>query len=98
MGLGTLCALSFGPMSNFTIAGLTVFNLFDYLSSNILLPLGGMLISIFVGWIVDRRLVRSQLAGTGNLPHLLLRAITFCLRYVAPAGILLVFLSGLNII
>lgn len=98
MGLGTLCALSFGSLSGFTIAGLTVFNLFDYLSSNILLPLGGMLISIFVGWMVDRNILRKQLAGTGRIPTPLLRAITFCLRYVAPAAILLVFLSGLNIL
>jgi NSS family neurotransmitter:Na+ symporter len=48
--LGTLCALSFGSLSGFTIFGLNIFSVFDYLSSNILLPLGGMLISLFVGW------------------------------------------------
>ncbi|WP_295730773.1 sodium-dependent transporter [uncultured Muribaculum sp.] len=98
MSLGTLCALSFGAFSGFTVCGLTIFNLFDYLSSNIMLPLGGMLISIFAGWIVDRRILRSQLAGTGRISTPLLRTITFCLRYVAPAAILLVFLSGLDII
>lgn len=52
---GTLCALSFGSLNNFTIFGKTIFDLFDYVSSNILLPLGGMLISIFVGWVLDKK-------------------------------------------
>lgn len=96
--LGTLCALSFGPLSDFTVGGLTVFNLFDYVSSNILLPLGGMLISIFVGWIMDRDVVREQLRGSGRLPEWLYRGLVFLLRYVAPAGIALVFISGFGIV
>ncbi len=98
MVFGTLCALSFGQLSGFRIFGLTVFDLFDYVSSNILLPLGGMLISIFVGWFLDRKVVAGQLRGDGTLNPGILRAICFCLRYVAPAGIALVFLAGLGVI
>ena len=98
MVLGTLCALSFGPLRDMTVFGLTVFDLFDYVSSNILLPLGGMMISIFVGWFVDRGILRTQLRGTGSIKEWILRVIVFCLRYVAPAGIALVFLSGLGVI
>ena len=56
--------MSFGPLRDMTVFGLTVFDLFDYVSSNILLPLGGMMISIFVGWFVDRGILRTQLRGT----------------------------------
>ena len=98
MALGTLCALSFGPLRDMTVFGLTVFDLFDYVSSNILLPLGGMMISIFVGWFVDRGVLRAQLCGTGTIKEWILKVIVFCLRYVAPAGIALVFLSGLGVI
>lgn len=98
MVLGTLCALSFGPISDVKVLGLTVFNLFDYVTSNIFLPLGGMLISIFVGWVVDRRVVEAQLTGCGTLKPWLLKTVVFCLKYVAPTGIGLVFLSGLHII
>jgi NSS family neurotransmitter:Na+ symporter len=96
--LGTLCALSFGALSGMTVFGLTIFNLFDYLSSNILLPLGGMVISIFVGWVLDRNIVETQLRGVGTIKTWVMRSIIFCLRYVAPIGIALVFLSGLEII
>lgn len=96
---GTLCALSFGCMSDFTICGLTLFNLFDYLSSNILLPVGGMVISIFVGWVLDRAVLREELgAPVRPVPRFIARSIVFCLRFVAPVCIGLVFIFGLGII
>lgn len=98
MVLGTLCALSFGPLSNVSIFGQSFFGLFDYVTSNIFLPLGGMLISIFVGWFLDRRVFREQLRGTGSIKGWIYKVIVICLRYVAPTGIALVFLSGLDII
>lgn len=96
--LGTLCALSFSSLNGLRIFGLTIFDLFDYVSSNILLPLGGMLISIFVGWFLNRTVVKAQLRGTGTISPRLLRVIVFLLRYIAPAGIAVVFLAGLGII
>lgn len=95
---GVLCALSFGCMHGFTICGLTLFNLFDYVSSNILLPVGGMAISIFVGWVLDRDIVRSELTNGGTRHVRTLSAIIFSLRYVAPVCIALVFFCGLGII
>ena len=57
MTFGTLCALSFGVLSDFKVFGMTVFELFDYVSSNIMLPIGGVMLSVFVGWIVDKKVV-----------------------------------------
>lgn len=95
---GVLCALSFGCMSDFTICGLTLFNLFDYVSSNVLLPIGGMVISIFVGWVLDKSVVRQELGSPVRpLPKMIARAIVFCLRYVAPICIGMVFIYGLGI-
>lgn len=98
MILGSLCALSFGALNGFRIFGLTIFDLFDYVASNVLLPLGGMLISIFVGWFIDRNVVTAQLKGTGTIPGWFLRLTIFSLKYLAPAGIGLVFLAGLGVI
>ena len=95
---GVLCALSFGCLGDFKLFGLTVFNLFDYVSSNILLPIGGMITSIFVGWFVDRRFVRDQLTDFGSFRLKMLGVIVFCLRYVAPVCILLVFLNSIGLI
>lgn len=93
-----LCALSFGPLADITVCGkgfFDLFDLFDYLSSNILLPLGGMLISVFVGWFIPRKTVDNVLGATTPLRGTLISAIIFCLRFVAPACILAVFINGL---
>lgn len=94
MLLGTLCALSFGPISDFTIFGKTIFNAFDYASSNIILPVGGMVISLFVGWRLDRRTLHDQLSSNGRLPAWVATFIVVSLRYIAPVCILAVFLAS----
>lgn len=96
MFFGTLCALSFGVLSHLTIFGMTFFDLFDFVSSNILLPIGGMTLSLFVGWWVDRRFVDQQLTNNGALRVSMVAPIRFCMRFVAPICIALVFLYGLG--
>lgn len=98
MIFGTLCALSFGILADFKIFGLTIFNFMDYVSSNILLPLGGMIASVFVGWFVDKKFVRNQMTDNGRLHSTLLPVVVFCLKYVAPTGIALVFLNSIGVI
>lgn len=95
---GVLCALSFGPLRGFTIGGMTVFDLFDYVSSNICLPLGGMAVSIFVGWVIDRRMLRRQMTDGGAFRFRLLPVLVFCLRWLCPAAILLIFLNSIGLI
>ncbi len=95
---GSLCALSFGDLGSFTICGMTIFNLFDYVSSNILLPFGGMMIAIFVGWKMDRGLIRNELSNYGQHQVRGMGFLMFCIRFIAPVGILLVFLNSIGII
>ncbi|MBD5248706.1 MAG: sodium-dependent transporter [Barnesiella sp.] len=95
--LGLACTLSFGVWSEFTIGGLNIFGLFDYVASNIILPVGGFIVSIYVGWKLDRSIVRSQMTNDGKFKFPLLKLLIFCLRYIAPAGILLVFLNSIGI-
>lgn len=90
MVLGTLCALSFGSLQ-----WLNLFNIFDYLSSNILLPLGGMVVSLFVGWRLDRETFVSQLSFNGKLPAWVSLYLLITLRFIAPACIAAVFIAGL---
>jgi len=95
--LGCLCSLSFGPLKDLKIFGMTIFDLFDWTSSNLLLPIGGMFISLFVGWYLDRRLVRSELTNDGSLHLVGLRLLIFILRFVAPIAILAVLLNQLHL-
>lgn len=98
MILGALCALSFGVLDNMTIFGMTIFNFFDYLSSNILLPIGGMIAAIFVGWVADRHFVKAQMTDNAGSTPRLFPLLVFCLRFIAPVGIALVFLNSIGII
>lgn len=91
---GTLCALSFGPLANVKLFGLTMFDLFDFVSSNVLLPAGGLLISLYVGWVLSRRAIDAELSGTRRA---IVNAVIFCLRWIAPVCISLIFLGGLGV-
>lgn len=93
-----LCALSFGALADFTILGNNFFNLFDYVSSNIALPLGGMGCSIFVGWLVKRQFIKDQLTDFGEFKFPLLNVLIFFLRWICPVAIFLIFLNSIGII
>lgn len=90
--LGSLCALSFNVLSDVKLFDKTIFDLFDYVSSNILLPAGGFILAIFVGWIMDKKIVKEQLTNNGTLNVPSMKIIIFCIRYVAPAAIAIIFL------
>lgn len=95
---GSLCALSFGSLSDFKIFGFTLFNLFDYVSSNIMLPLGGFVLSIFVGWRLNSDFMRRQLTNEGALRGREEPLIMASLRFVCPAAIMLVFLNSIGVL
>jgi len=95
--LGSVCSLSFGPLSDIKVFGLNFFSLFDEISGKILLPLGGMLISIFAGWVLDRQLYKEEISNGGEIKTPYFKALIFCLRYIAPLAIGLVFLDQLGV-
>lgn len=87
ISLGILCALSFGLLKDFTIAGMTIFSLFDFLSSNVLLPFGGLATSVFVGWVIDKKFQYHYLTYTSKARTWFFFFIRFMIRYVVPFGI-----------
>ena len=95
--LGILCSLSFGPLADFRIFGQTVFNLFDKLSANVLMPAGGLLLVIFVGWVMKKSDVVDELTNGGSLKTNVRMSgfIYFLIRYVCPLAVLAVFASAL---
>lgn len=95
---GVLCALSFGPLSDFKIADMTLFNLFDYTASNICLPIGGFIVSVFVGWLVDKKFLMEQFTDNGLYRFPLMTPLRLALRYICPIAILLIFLNSLGVI
>lgn len=95
--LGVLCSLSFGPLSHIKVLDRNIFSMFDDLSGMVLLPLGGMLISIFAGWVLDRQLYREEVTNSGEIKAPYFKLLIFSLRYVAPVAIGIVFLDQLGV-
>ena len=96
--LGILCSLSLGVMKGFTIFGLGIFDLFDFVTAKIMLTLGGLCISIFTGWYLDKKIVWSEITNDGSLKVPVYKLIIFILRYIAPLAISLIFLNDLGLI
>ncbi|MCR5351748.1 MAG: sodium-dependent transporter [Bacteroidales bacterium] len=94
--LGALCSLSFGPLAETKIFGLTLFNFCDMLTSNFLMTFGGLLFVIFVGWKMDRKTVRDEFTcgGTARFNCIVFDGFWFLLRYVAPPAIVIIFLTN----
>ena len=90
--------LSFGCLDGVRVCGMTFFDIFNNVSSDLLLPIGGMLTSIFVGWFLPREVIERQLTGNGAYRFRFTRLIVFSLRYVAPTGIALVLLNSIGLL
>jgi len=90
--LGVLSALSFNVLADFKIGKFTFFDLFDGLTTNIMLPLGGMIISLFYGWVLGREGVKESISGHGG--ELAWKSLMWTARIFAPACILWVLYSG----
>ncbi|MGL5799975.1 MAG: sodium-dependent transporter, partial [Plesiomonas sp.] len=96
--IGSTCALSNSVLADFKIAGLNMFDLFDELSSKVLMPAGGILLCLFVGWVWGKPNLQQALSNQGTLHNqTLVNALFFIVRFVSPPLILLVMLKGLNI-
>ncbi len=98
--LGIGAALSFNLWEGFTpldfiplLQGKGVFDLLDFIVSNIMLPLNGLLIAVFAGWFMSRN---SSLEELGMVNGVLYSTWRFILRYVAPTAILLIFYTSLS--
>jgi len=92
LGFGTV--LSFNELSDFKFWRGTIFDNLDHLTINIMLPLGGVLIAVFAGWVMCRNSTADELGGSGAI-YKLWRILA---RYVAPIGVLFVFLKAVGLL
>lgn len=91
----TLCSMSLGSWSFLNVAGKSLFDIMDTLSSNVMLPVGSLLMCLYAGWVVPRGTIEGQLTNGGTLRNRLTGIITFCIRYVAPPAIVLILVSSI---
>ena len=95
MLIGVFASLSLVEGTPFVVAGLTFINFLDFVSANVMLPLGGLLIVIFVGWRLGKAHFFEEVTNDGKLSSPLRKVIFFIIRYLAPLAIAVVFVSGL---
>ncbi len=99
LALGVPATLSQGPLlSGVKLWGKTFFDLFDYASSNVLLPAGGLAIAGVGGWLVSREAFTAELSAGHAAPPRYGRLVHLLVRFVAPVCILLIFLNSLGVL
>ncbi len=92
--LAVLASLSLGGVFG-VFLGKSFFSWLDFLSASILLPLGGLAVSLFVGWYLDKRLLLDILQQEGKFKFHFFKGYIFLLRYIAPICIVIVFIHNL---
>ena len=91
---GILCSLSFGPLSGVNVFGNSIFDFFDKLASNWLMPLGGLLFTLFAGWKMSRADVCDEFTNGGTRNRRSFGLVYFLIRFIAPIGIVVVFFTN----
>ncbi len=87
--VGVAVAFSFNIWSDITLFGKSIFDLLDYLTANLMLPIGGFCIAVFAGWFMNRQHTLEEL----EMPDQQYAVWKFLICYIAPAAVFLVFLN-----
>nr|WP_156897194.1 sodium-dependent transporter [Jeotgalicoccus psychrophilus] len=94
--IGIPSALSEGVLNDVQFFAGTIFDNVDFLVSNILLPAGALFSSIFVGYILDKRITMEQLNVTkDSKSFIVFKGWLFLLRFILPAIIIFVFIMNI---
>ena len=93
-GLGIGSVLSFNLWQDIKLFDKTYFDIMNYVASNILLPLGGLLIAIFSVWLLSRKASIDELNMGDGVAY---EAWRFAVRYIAPFGVVLIFLHAIGL-
>ena len=89
--LGIFTVLSFNDLSTFTIFGMTIFDNLDYLTSKIMLPLGGLLMALFVGYVMNKAIVKNELNANQSIIDIWFMII----KVFSPILLIIIFIQGI---
>lgn len=102
IGLGVCgipATLSFSTMSDVTVFGLGFFDFYDFLSSNILMPVGGLFICLFAGWVWGAQNIDRTLSNQGTLANKgIITLYSVIVKWITPLLVLAVLLKGLKVL
>lgn len=96
--LVTLTSLSLGVLNGWKMAGMNLFDLLDFSTTNILLPVSALATSIFAGWVLDRKVLQRQLANGCSQRTGILNVTVFLLRWICPVLLLCIFFDNFGLL
>jgi NSS family neurotransmitter:Na+ symporter len=96
--IGAFCSLSLGGYDVLQVAGQSLFDLFDFVTGQIFLPVGGFLTCLLLGWVVPKKDVKDEFTNGGTVKDRFFDIYLFSIRFVCPICILLIFLHQLGVI
>lgn len=96
--IGVFCSLSMGAVDSLKIAGMRVLDFCDYITAQIMLPLGALLTCLFVGWVVKKQTVSDEFTNNGTSNRMFFSLWMFAVRVICPLSIIAIFLHQLGII
>ena len=96
--VAVLSALSFSTLSDIQLLGRNIFDFLDFVGPNIFMLLGGLVTAVYVGWVLKKDVIHNQLTNGGKHKASFVQAyVIFCLRYIAPVAIVIIFLYYIGV-
>ena len=95
--IGIFCSLSF-YRTEIGLFGMSLFDLFNFATGQIFLPLGGLFTCLFLGWYVPKRVVHDEFTNRGTLRGRFFGLYLFSVRFICPIAITLIFLHQFGVV
>lgn len=95
MVLSSVSSLSNGILSDWKIFGYTFFDACDQFTANLLMPLGALIMSVYIGWFAPKHMMMDQLTNGGTLRNRFARPVIFLLKWVTPILITVILVTSL---
>lgn len=96
--IGCFCSLSLGSMDCLSLFGKPLFDLFDFTTGQIFLPIGGILTCLLISWRMDRKVVRDQFTNWGSVSQAFYNIYLCLVKFVCPVAIVCIFLHQFGVI
>ena len=97
---GVICILSsmsMGAVEGMTLFGMTLLSFFDFITAKLMMPIGALLTTFYVGWYAPLTTVRNEFTNKGTVSEKLFPLFLFTVRYICPIFILLIFMHELGL-
>jgi len=96
---GIPSALSYSTFGNIKlIKGMEILDSLDYVASNFMLPIGGLLIAIYTGYILEKKIARTEITENERGYQTIFNIWYFTIRYIAPVAVFIVFLTKIGVV